>query len=961
MRNSFFRFDSFKQTLLSVYNTDHATFLAWAYRVVLGRQIDDDGATNYHNLLNSEVDRLEVLNAIATSNEALLLENPTNTSDSDYIRILYRRYLHRDPDQEGYGLYTELLRTGTLRATIEKAISTSTEATCNVYAKPRSDVLALLAEYRSRTRRKLLFLSHGNGIDFSTLARVYAFDVSLEMQLKNLREELSSLPTKLRQTLFQPAPPTSYSCQENPLPPQTQGDSLDVLSCNETPRPTSTSDVLPFTLNLIALANDCNPAVQNALIRPFFELLAHLRTKPYRGVYVMGSLSMGWNEVFKQRTHHVAEHLARRGYLVLCAMNSFYDADYTPYIRREDEKIFVVNFEDRSLWRQFVDVIALEATSPRFYHLVGTEPGTTQDDCSYLKSLNYTIVYDYIDEISKEINLGLPDLCMRRHDSLLKDPDVIIICSADNLYEKATKWRSQNVLLATNGVSLEDWIPEPEAPTPPEIEFLVATKKPIIGYYGNFASWMDFAMIRTLAQSRPDYHILMIGHDYDQGRGAFAKSGITSLANVHILPAQKYQRLKLYSRFFDVGIIPFREYELTESVSPVKMFEYMAQGLPIVATGLKECLKYASCLVANSEIEFVNLVDRALGLKQDENYLNTLRNEAAANTWEERAGLIDIAMQNAAAKPPQLTITIAVPSYNLAHLLPRCLDSLLAPVLLARVEVLIINDGSTDDTLNVAQQYSRRHPGTVRVIDKKNGGHGSCINLAIRHARGRYFKIVDSDDWLNPLDLLQHICFLDAQDNDLVLTNYLRVSDGIPPTLISYEDRLARISYTRDDFFKALQVDASPLSYAHMHAMTYKTQILKEADINITENAFYVDQEYITLPLVYVRSVAYQSIVLYRYYIGRPGQSISPAVARKRSPDNFKVFKKIIRLLDNTKSNTAINEYITNILYHQSYFFLAHSIDKEKREEMLNWWQCTSSRHYTELANVLTPAGELSQ
>lgn len=373
------------------------------------------------------------------------------------------------------------------------------------------------------------------------------------------------------------------------------------------------------------------------------ELRSHIESGDFAGIFVMGSRHMGWHEVFKQRPHHIADYLMARGYLVICAMNPVYPADFTPVARRENESLFLVNFDDRSVWSDVIKIIAA-ANAPKFYHLVGTEPGTTPDEIRKLKSAGFHIFYDYLDEISPDINQGINPMCFERHDMLLRDPDVLLVASADTLYKKGLTHRRENVVFAPNGVRLEDWESPCRAEPPSEMVPIIRQGKPIVGYYGSFASWMNYDYVRALSEGLPDMNLVMIGYDYDWGKGPYAQSGIANLPNVHIIGPQKYERLKEFSRYFAVGIIPFRDYDVTQSVSPVKMFEYMAQGIPPIASGLMECKKYASCLTVSSGEEYVRAVRRAIKLRTDKEYLEQLRRDARANTWTERGRVIEAAM-----------------------------------------------------------------------------------------------------------------------------------------------------------------------------------------------------------------------------------------------------------------------------------------------------------------------------
>lgn len=697
---------------------------------------------------------------------------------------------------------------------------------------------------------------------------------------------------------------------------------------------------------------------QGGLLGSFRRTLLSHR---WKGVWIIGSLDMGWHEKFKQRHHHLAEFLMKNNYLVLCAMNPVYEADRTAVLREvplrgmPKKSFYLVNFNDRTLFRNILELVAVTFDGPVFYSLMPTEPGTTPADLDFLKSLGVRIYYDYFDELSRDIYPGITDMQKERHERLLRDPDVLICTTAPNLYRKAVSRRKENVILSRNAVSPEDWSLPPDAPVPPEMEAVLRLKRKIVGFYGSFAPWLDYAMLKALAVRRPDLQLVMIGYDYEWGRGAFAASGLAGMENVTIIPEQKYSDLKYFSRFFDVCVIPFRLYELTKSVSPVKMFEYMAQGKPVVASPLPECKRYKSCLIARTPDDFVRQIDLALTLANDEAYLAVLRKEAAANTWKQRGIQIMKFLESAVRAQRSGTaplLTIAVPAYNMEQYLPVLLGKLESEVLLKRIELLIVNDGSHDGTLRIAREAARKHPGSIRVIDKENGGHGSCINAGIRHASGRFFKLIDADDYPDPAALLMHLNFLERHDDaDMVVCDYRRVYTDGSTMDISYADRLREGEvYTPETLWKALSLDRTHLSFVHMHAITWRTGLLREANLRITEHSFYVDQEYITYPLPFVKKILRQNIFLYHYLMGRPGQSVDPETARKRSGMNWNILQKILAFRDTLSGEHApvLREYLLNLLFHQSWFFLSFTDDPDRFSELMKFWSEQEDRTYCE-------------
>ncbi|MDX9799020.1 MAG: glycosyltransferase, partial [Bacteroidales bacterium] len=217
------------------------------------------------------------------------------------------------------------------------------------------------------------------------------------------------------------------------------------------------------------------------------------------------------------------------------------------------------------------------------------------------------------------------------------EKNVIVIATATKLYNDVAKYRKKNFKLVTNGVVYEHFR-EIEEIVPDEMKNIVNENKPIIGYYGALASWFDYKLVKSIAELRKDWNIVLIGWDYD---GSLAKSGIKKFKNIHIINSVEYKRLPLYAQWFDVCTIPFLINDVTESTSPVKLFEYMALGKPIVTTPMPECKKYASVIIAKNEgKDFVEKIEEGLKDKENKRYMRLLEKEALENTWEGK--VIDI-------------------------------------------------------------------------------------------------------------------------------------------------------------------------------------------------------------------------------------------------------------------------------------------------------------------------------
>lgn len=243
-------------------------------------------------------------------------------------------------------------------------------------------------------------------------------------------------------------------------------------------------------------------------------------------------------------------------------------------------------------------------------------------------------------------------------------------------------------------------------------------------------------------------------------------------------------------------------------------------------------------------------------------------------------------------------LTFTVPCYNSAAYMKRCIDSLL--VFPEETEIIIVDDGSTDETPAIADDYARRFPETVRVIHKENGGHGSGVNEGLANASGKYFKVVDSDDWLDA-DSLQKVLlrFLqwerEGTDADMLVCNY--VYDHL------YENRQKSMGYRnvfrRDEFCGWNDTGAfHPSQYLVMHALIFRTEILRQSGVVLPEHTFYVDNIFAYQPLPFVERIYYIDTDLYHYFLGRDDQSVNEEILKKRIDQQILVTKIVSGCVD---------------------------------------------------------------
>jgi len=286
-------------------------------------------------------------------------------------------------------------------------------------------------------------------------------------------------------------------------------------------------------------------------------------------------------------------------------------------------------------------------------------------------------------------------------------------------------------------------------------------------------------------------------------------------------------------------------------------------------------------------------------------------------------------------------LTISVAAYNMEAYLNRCVDSLLIPEICSDIEVIIVNDGSTDKTLGIALEYQNNFPDTIKVINKPNGGYGSATNCAIDAATGEYFKILDADDWFDKKAFKFFICFLKKSNNDLVITHYSKENacnnDSYP---VCYKGIQFEKTYELEKF---CILDMTGESGFAMHTMTYRTEILRKNNFRVSE-CFYSDVDYSVYPLAYVKSLVFVDVILYKYLIGRDGQSVSCSGLIKHFDDHLYVCKKLIDYYANYHARSesilslnigynaaTITFHVINIIFH--YLF---NYDKMFAERTLN-------------------------
>lgn len=253
-------------------------------------------------------------------------------------------------------------------------------------------------------------------------------------------------------------------------------------------------------------------------------------------------------------------------------------------------------------------------------------------------------------------------------------------------------------------------------------------------------------------------------------------------------------------------------------------------------------------------------------------------------------------------------LTFAVPSYNSQDYLERCINTLLAGG--DAVEIIIVNDGSSDNTGMIADRYAAAHPDVIKVIHQENGGHGGAVNAGLECASGKYFKVVDSDDWLDGDALARIISAIsrwEAEDTnvDLIVSNY--VYDHL------HENRRHTIRYR--NIFEDGEIcgweDTGtflPSQYLVMHSLIFKTRLLRDCGLKLPRHTFYVDNIFACRPLPMVKDICYLDVDLYHYFLGRDDQSVNEEVMKQRIDQQIKVTRIILECVDfNTVESSQLS------------------------------------------------------
>ncbi len=280
----------------------------------------------------------------------------------------------------------------------------------------------------------------------------------------------------------------------------------------------------------------------------------------------------------------------------------------------------------------------------------------------------------------------------------------------------------------------------------------------------------------------------------------------------------------------------------------------------------------------------------------------------------------------------------------------RAVESILAGG--EEIEIIIVNDGSRDRTSEIAHEYMKSYPEIVRVIDKENGGHGDAVNAGLSAAQGRYFKVVDSDDWVDG-EALKRILTLvrnleeDGEQIDMLISNFVYEKAGAShKKCVHYRNALPQDEVFRWDDIGHFRLD----QYILMHSVIYCTELLKLIQMRLPKHTFYVDNIYVYYPLPHVRKIYYLDVDFYRYFIGRDDQSVNEKNMIARADQQIYVTKTMIDMYEMGEiSSRKLRLYMVNylaIMMTVSSIILIRSKRKENIEKKRELWKYLKKRDW---------------
>lgn len=350
---------------------------------------------------------------------------------------------------------------------------------------------------------------------------------------------------------------------------------------------------------------------------------------------VLWRSSFGYDVPLFQRPQHIANNLAKQGCLVFYEVTTMTDKVKT--IKKHSDNIYLINFNNIALNKILMKELS-KINKPKYVQLYSTDWKLSKKNMEAYINEGYKFIYEYIDHLSPELagTKDIPKNIIDKYEYVMSNKDVYVIVTADALEQEVIKRRGKtNLAFSTNGVDYNYFKKYEDYKFEPEFQDVLDKGKPIIMYYGALAKWVDYEIIKALADTNK-YSIVLFGIKYDESYD----EELGEYKNVYFLGSRDYKVLKYYAKCAEVLTIPFKINDITNSTSPVKIFEYMALNIPIVTTDMPECRKYKSVLIGKNKRDFLKKIEEARKLINDKKYIKLLDKEAKDNDWSMKAKVI---------------------------------------------------------------------------------------------------------------------------------------------------------------------------------------------------------------------------------------------------------------------------------------------------------------------------------
>ncbi|MDP4087873.1 MAG: glycosyltransferase [Bacillota bacterium] len=301
-------------------------------------------------------------------------------------------------------------------------------------------------------------------------------------------------------------------------------------------------------------------------------------------------------------------------------------------------------------------------------------------------------------------------------------------------------------------------------------------------------------------------------------------------------------------------------------------------------------------------------------------------------------------------------LTVAIPCYNSAAYMDKAIESALIGG--EDIEILIVNDGSKDTTSIIADEYEKKYPSIIRAIHKENGGHGDAVNTGLKNATGIYFKVLDSDDWFDKeslkrvLDILRNM-INDSKSLDMLIANYVYENVSMQKSKsINYKGVMPE-----DKFFTWNELGNFKSSQnILMHSVIYRTEVLRNCNLELPKHTFYVDNIFVYKPLPYVNTIYYTDLDLYRYFIGRQDQSVNEKIMISRIDQQIRVTKILIDCYDPMSIECEqlrkyMIKFLVMIMTVSTVLLIKANTEEglNKKEELWNYLNSKNERLYEEV------------